>query len=729
MDGGGAGGDDHRHRVDVEDVRGLHDDVRATAQARAGQGGVDRPDGQDRRDRQVVGRERAVGQDHDLDPRVGGGDGVDGQPVQGGFEAGRASGCGPGRGQAMGPDPGGTERGEEPVRIHDDRSCQAHGPWPTRRPAEQARPATQLHPEVHDRALALRVDGRVRDLSEGLAQVVRHRPVEAATPGRRGVVAHAPEWLVRLERHRLDVQAGPLGVQPGQVPGASRQRRMRRHAGRGSVRTVVVDRSRGIVDRHRPQDPGLRVGVLEDGVAARLDEQELSGAKAAASDRLGGGERDGTGLGREAHEPVGRDREGRGSQAVPVDERTDPIPVREDHGRGAVPRREESGGPAAPGGDLRMRRAAQGRGFGDRGDQGRRQRPTSRRQQFERFVERERVRAVRRQKRPGGQQVGGDAVRGHRVRRPSTDLFAVAADGVDLAVVGDRAERLGEPPDRVGIGRVALMEDRVIDGEVGAQVRVQIGQATTRDEALVDDRPAGGRGDRQLRDLSAGRSSGGLGASSGDDQAAVEGVVGDGTRVIGRAGRPYDEGLGEGRPGRGGGGAERRGVRGDLAPAQEPEARLGDRHLDDRPGAGRRGAGSRQEAEEDPGRSGGASGCSGGARDQPKEGPVERQRHAGAIARFAVGPERAAMGQRRQSGERQREHPIARPPAGIRHEPHAARIVFEARVIERVVGRGGWSVAMSEGQDPVSEDGTDRPPPRGVGDDRPGRRCPMGQAV
>ena len=218
VDGRGAGRDDHRHRVDVEDVRRLDEQVRPAAQAGGGQGGVDGTDREDRRDRQRVGAERAVAQDQDLDAGARGRDGVVGEAVQG---APRGPAAPPTAGQVVveptGPDPGGTQRAEEAVEVDDDRPCQANGPWPARRTAEQGRPTTQLHPQVHDRALALRVDRRVRDLGERLAKVIGDGPVEPPAAGGRRVVAHAPQRLVGLEGHRLDVEAGALGVEAGQV--------------------------------------------------------------------------------------------------------------------------------------------------------------------------------------------------------------------------------------------------------------------------------------------------------------------------------------------------------------------------------------------------------------------------------------------------------------------------------------------------------------------------------
>ena len=83
--------------------------------------------------------------------------------------------------------------------------------------AQERRPAAELHLEVHDRAFALGVDRRVGDLGERLAEVVAGGTRDARPPGERRVVAHAPQRLVRVERHRPHVEAQLLGVQPEQV--------------------------------------------------------------------------------------------------------------------------------------------------------------------------------------------------------------------------------------------------------------------------------------------------------------------------------------------------------------------------------------------------------------------------------------------------------------------------------------------------------------------------------
>ena len=111
----------------------------------------------------------------------------------------------------------GSHRVEQAVEVDHDRPRQPDRPGAARWAAEQRRPTAELDPEVHDDPFAFGVDGRVRDLGERLAEMVRHRPVEAAAARRRRVVAHAPQRLVAFERHRLDVEPGALGVESGEV--------------------------------------------------------------------------------------------------------------------------------------------------------------------------------------------------------------------------------------------------------------------------------------------------------------------------------------------------------------------------------------------------------------------------------------------------------------------------------------------------------------------------------
>ena len=98
-----------------------------------------------------------------------------------------------------------------PTIVVEDRRVDDHGP--RLGVAEEVRLPPDRHGERHDRALALRVDRRIGHLGERLAQERR----DAARPPRerrdRRVVAHAPDGLVALGRHRPDQLLDDLGVQ------------------------------------------------------------------------------------------------------------------------------------------------------------------------------------------------------------------------------------------------------------------------------------------------------------------------------------------------------------------------------------------------------------------------------------------------------------------------------------------------------------------------------------
>ena len=271
-----------------------------------------------------------------------------------------------------------------------------------------------------------------------------------------------------FERHRLDVEARPFGVQPGQVAqgvGGGTQSSPRRRAA-ATARSSWIGRGAswiGIVRR----TPCLRVGVLEDRAAAaarragagpgpRRPRRTVSAAvngTAPASDAT-------------ATSRSRRHREGRRSQPVPVHQRADPA--------GRRRRRWRPGRPMArgtrPSGGAAWRHADAARGAapsasGIAVEQRGGQRPSR-----SSSAARAPRRATANPSRPATGAGRPPAARGDRrsrpaSRRPAADLLAVAADRVDLAVVRDGAERLGQPPDRVGVGRVALVEDRIADGQ------------------------------------------------------------------------------------------------------------------------------------------------------------------------------------------------------------------------------------------------------------------------
>ena len=415
MDGRRADREEHRHRMDVEDVGGVDDEVRPAAQAGLGQGRMDGARREDRRERQPLEIEPVVGQEEDLGARRG--------------SARRASDArrrGPPRGRpARRPRPTwrrvagrrlpgvaharrGARRGR-PRSAGSRRSVRGPRGGP---PRSAGRRPSSTRRSMHD-PLALGVDGRVRDLRERLAQVVGDRPVQPAAAGGRRVVAHAPQGLVGLEGHRLDVEPGALRVEARRGSAAAASSGSDSWASAraaASARSSWIGRGASWIGSARSARAFASVSSRIS-AAAGLDQQQLARAQSPAPDRVRGRERHRARLGGDRDQPVAGDRERRRPQPVAVDQRADPHAVGEDDGRRPVPRREEPGGPAAERRDVRMRRATERQRLGDRGEQGRRQLPAGRHQQLERLVERERVGAVGREQRAGGQEVGRDRPR------------------------------------------------------------------------------------------------------------------------------------------------------------------------------------------------------------------------------------------------------------------------------------------------------------------------------
>ena len=418
LDGGRTDREDHGHGMDIEDVGGTDRQVGPAAQAGRRECGVDRPGSQDRRHGEPVERRAGVGQDDDCDAAPGPPRRPRARADRGQSRAGRAIRGVPGG--VEDPDPRAIlpNGREQPVEVDDDRSIEPDRPRSAGKATEQRRAAPELDPHVHHDPLTFGVDRRVGDLRECLAEMVGDGSVEPTATRCRRVVAHAPERLVALERHRLDVEPGPFGVEAREVAEGvllGRDRRRRRARPDRRLDPVVVDRARRVVDRERPERTRLCLGVLEDRAAAGFDEQQLARTEPSATDRLGGRERDGTRLRGDRHEPVAGHGEGGRPQPVPVDQDADVPAVGEDDRRRPVPRREEAGRPASERGDVRMRGATQRQRLGDRGQEGRCQLPAGGGQKLERLVERQRIGAVLGQERTGGQQRTG---RPRNRRRP-----------------------------------------------------------------------------------------------------------------------------------------------------------------------------------------------------------------------------------------------------------------------------------------------------------------------
>ena len=154
--------------------------------------------------------EGIVGQHDQRRATTGGRGRLASQPPEGVGQPARPAVGGPGRVEGDGPPGESLEEARPGIRV-EDRAVEDGDVRPS--VVEQARLATDRQPQGHHRALALRVDRRVGDLGEGLAQVRGHAPRAGGERSDRGVVAHAPGGLPGLGSHRLHQLANDLGVE------------------------------------------------------------------------------------------------------------------------------------------------------------------------------------------------------------------------------------------------------------------------------------------------------------------------------------------------------------------------------------------------------------------------------------------------------------------------------------------------------------------------------------
>ncbi len=287
-------------------------------------------------------------------------------------------------------------------------------------------------------------------------------------PGGRGVVAHAPQRLVGLERHRLDVEPGPLGVEPGEVAhGVARYARLRpawpaRRGPRGPVATrrgsagsaaptcfaSVSSRIARRPGSTRSSSPGPRrprrtVSAALNGIAPASDATATRRSRVTANAA--------------GRSPL------RSTSAPTRWPSANTIAAGPSHGaRNPAVRRRSV---ATCGCGARRRASASGMAASSAGVE----LPAGRRQQLERLVERERVRAVRREERPGREELAARAAEvAASATRPRT-CSRLPRTVLISPLWAIEAERLGEPPDRVRVRRVALVEDRVADRLSGAR--------------------------------------------------------------------------------------------------------------------------------------------------------------------------------------------------------------------------------------------------------------------
>ncbi|MBG9885011.1 hypothetical protein ABE10_00105, partial [Bacillus toyonensis] len=224
-----------------------------------------------------------------------------------------------------------------------------------------------------------------------------------------------------------------------------------------------------------------------------------------------------------------------GSKTVAVEGRTDERSVGEDERRGSVPWLHLVRMELVEGTEVGIEVVLSLPRRRHHHHDGVRQRAPGESEQLEHLVEgcgiTRTVRADRQQRADVAQELRLE------LRLTRTHPVAVASDSVDLAVVGEHAQGLGERPGGEGVGRITRVHDRKLRGEaLVLEVRIERLQLERGHHALV---PEGARG--ECHEVGAELVPRALPQSVGK---AIERDAGDAGSVIARA---RDEELLEGR--------------------------------------------------------------------------------------------------------------------------------------------------------------------------------------
>ena len=293
----------------------------------------------------------------------------------------------------------------------------------------------------------------------------------------------------------------------------------------------------------------------------RVDQQHLTRPEPPALDDLFRRHRHDAGLRSRGAQAVAGSLPAQRPEAVPVKGRADHDPVTERESCGSVPRLESDRLVAVEIAHRRGEVSAPLPCLGDEAHQRLAHLPTSVDKQLERVVERGGVRPLR---------PDHPAQLGLELGLAGVHPRPVSRNRVDLAVVREHAERLGESPVRHRVGRVALVEDRqaALAGLV-VQVQVEVGEPSARHQALVHERAARARRDVHPHALL-------IGALFGTSPDKVEAALPFARIEV----WVFDEAV----PDRGHrlacSGAKRLRVDGDGTPSVDLHARTGDRGLD-----------------------------------------------------------------------------------------------------------------------------------------------------
>ena len=283
---------------------------------------------------------------------------------------------------------------------------------------------------------------------------------------------------------------------------------------------------------------GLDLLVGNDASLLQVDEQHLARLEPPFLHDVLLGEGQHAGFRSHHHEAVIGDEVAGRPQAVAVERGADLAPVGEGHRRRAVPRLHQAGVILVEGAALGIHQRIAGPGLGDQHHRRMREAVAALHQEFERVVEAGRVGLPLIGDRPELGDVLAEERRGD-ARLPRGHPVEVAAERVDLAVMGDHPVGMGELPGREGVGREALMHERQRRSEFRmVQVLVIGAELIGQEHALVDQRAARERHGVEADVVAAGLAVDGVGDDLAHDVEPALEVI-----VVGDVGPAADEHL------------------------------------------------------------------------------------------------------------------------------------------------------------------------------------------
>ncbi|MNM42837.1 hypothetical protein D3C81_536830 [compost metagenome] len=347
----------------------------------------------------------------------------------------------------------------------------------------------ELGTQRHRAFFAQRIDRRVGDLREGLAEVVVQRPRVAAEHGDGRVVAHRaggfltdlgqrPQHLLHLfgsELEQLVVTAQRRFVE--RLFGQRRIDQFGLQVGHALVQPLLVRRTRTVdaVD-------GVRI---EQVTTLEVDGHHLARAQLALAHHALGRHFPHAGFGGDQEVAVGGQHPARRTQAVAVQRAGRITTVAGDDAGRAVPRLGVQAIELVERGEVGVLELQRLRCRRHQDAQRLDQLHATGHHQLQHVVHALRIGTVHRDHRI---KLGDVELRGLPHLAARLRPVAVAFDGVDLAVVGEQAERMRQRPARHRVGGEALVEHHHAGRQfVALQVREERAQLVRQHHALVAD--------------------------------------------------------------------------------------------------------------------------------------------------------------------------------------------------------------------------------------------------